>query len=141
MAILYHVPVGTIVLCNYARGGFVPPEMVKRRPAIVVTPKLAQRDDLCGVLPLSGTIPEHPVSYVVRLELPEPLPEPFDETVWWAKCDVINTVALTRLDLFRVGRDGGKREYLRPRLTPEQIREVRTGMLNGFGLGELAQHL
>lgn len=142
MAMNFHPPIGTIVYCRYSRGGFVPPEMIKNRPAIIISPKLSGRDDLCAVVPLSGTIPEYHAKYVVRLELPEPLPEPYAETIWWAKCDMLATVALTRLDLFRRGRDGdNKREYLKVRLTPAQIREVRVGILNGLGIAQLAPHL
>ena len=76
MAIQYALPPGTIVLCDYALGGFRPPEMVKKRPAIILSPRLPRRDGLCAVVPLSGSFDGHPVPYVVRVELTQQLPAP-----------------------------------------------------------------
>jgi uncharacterized protein YifN (PemK superfamily) len=47
MGIKYPVGIGTILLCDYSRGGFQPPEMVKKRPAVVISPRLPHRDGLC----------------------------------------------------------------------------------------------
>ena len=126
----------TILLCDYARGGFQPPEMVKRRPALVISPRLPHRDNLVAVVPMSGSPPRPEVPYVVRLELPEPLPEPFAETIWWVKADMIATVGFQRLDLFRLGRGPeGRRRYITPRLSPEAFAAVRVGVLQGLGIG------
>lgn len=86
MAIQFSVVPRTILLCDYSKGGFVPPEMVKRRPAIVLSPRLPHRDNLHAVVPMSGTPPEQDVPYVVQIELANALPEPFAETTWWVKC-------------------------------------------------------
>ena len=139
MAIQYAVPKGTVLLCDYAMGGFREPEMVKRRPAVVISPRLPHRDGLCAVVPLSGTEPQKPVPYCVRLELPAPLPHPFPQRVWWAKCDMIATVSFERLDLFRTARDPatGKRKYLHPRLSDESFRSLAGGILHGLGLAHL----
>jgi mRNA interferase MazF len=124
-----------ILLCDYGMGGFLPPEMVKRRPVIVVSPRLPRRDGLCAVVPLSGTKPDHPVPYVVQLELAEDLPHPFPQKVWWAKCDMIATVGFKRLDLFRTVRgDGGQRRYLHPKLDDEQFALVKAGIIAGLGI-------
>ncbi len=109
----YPVRPKTILLCDYDAGGFRPPEMVKRRPAVVITGSLPGRPNLHTVVPLSGT--ESPATrlYHCRIELPDPLPHPYDETVWWVKADMLATVSLDRLDLFRTDRDfQGKRRYL-----------------------------
>ena len=34
----YHPEIGTVVICDF--NGYIPPEMVKRRPAIVISPKI-----------------------------------------------------------------------------------------------------
>lgn len=142
MPIKYPPQPRTMLLCDYARGGFQPPEMVKRRPAIVLTPRLPHRDNLCAVVPMSGTPPEAAVPYVVRIELPEPLPEPFSETVWWVKADMVATVGFDRLDLFRTGRgDDGKRRYITPRVSEDAFRAVRVGVLHGLGMSDLANML
>lgn len=141
MPMKFHPAPGTIVLCDYNAGGFKPPEMVKLRPAVIVSPRLPRRDWLCAVVPLSGSVDEaRPLDYVVRLELPEALPDPFPQTVWWAKCDHVATVGFARLDLFRTGRDHtGKRRYLQPRLSPDNLARVRAGVLYGLGLGALTK--
>ncbi len=119
-------------------GGFRPPEMVKRRPAVVVSPRLAHRDGLCAVVPLSGTAPDRDLAYVVRLELEQPLPDPYPQKIWWAKCDMVATVGFARLDLFRTGRGtNGKRQYIHPKLAEDQFAAIREGILRGLGIGSL----
>lgn len=139
MAIKYAVAVGTILLCDYGRGGFQPPEMVKRRPAIVISPRLPHRDGLCTVVPISQDQGERTVDYVIRLELETPLPLPYAYRVVWAKCDMLATVGFERLDLFRTQRDreSGRRRYLHPRLSDLDLKRVRNGVLYALGMGHL----
>jgi mRNA interferase MazF len=135
MAIQFAVGPGTILLCDYSLGGFRPPEMVKRRPAIVLSPRLPFRDGLCSVVPLSRTPPPRLVDYVVQLTLSKPLPAPFEEAVCWAKCDMVATVSFERLDLFRTERDqSGKRKYIHPVLGAEGFERVRQGVMAALGL-------
>ena len=135
MGILYAVAPRTVLLCDYSAGGFRPPEMVKRRPAVVISPRLPHRDGLCAVVPLSGSEPEKPLDYVIRLDFADPLPDPFPQRVWWAKCDLVATVGFFRLDLFRTSRGPeGKRRYLHPKLNEDQFAAVRSGVLAGLGL-------
>ena len=77
MPLLYSVKPKTILLCDYGAGGFRPPEMVKRRPAVVITGDLAGRGKLHTVVPLSGTPSDVRNRYHCRIELGEPLPDPF----------------------------------------------------------------
>jgi uncharacterized protein YifN (PemK superfamily) len=135
MPILHAVAPGTILLCDYALGGFVPPEMVKRRPAIVLSPRLPHRDGLCAVVPLSTSPPDRSLAYVVELTLHPPLPAPFDSEVMWAKCDMIATVAFSRLDMFRLGRDqSGKRKYLARHLDALTFERIKLGVRAGLGI-------
>lgn len=109
--------------------------MVKKRPAAVISPRLPHRDGLCTVIPLSGDEPEHQVDYVTRVEFVEPLPYPFPQKVFWAKCDMIATVSFERLDLFHTSRDQyGKRKYLHPKMTDEDLARVRQCVLKAIGL-------
>lgn len=141
MAILYPVSAGTIVLCNYATG-FREPEMIKRRPAMVISPRLPHRNGLCCVVPLSMTPPDHAVDYQVKIIFDKPLPSPWDGTERWAKADMLATVSLERLDLFRTERDQyGKRKYLTIKANPEQLKLVQIAVLHGLGLGALTEHL
>lgn len=111
MSLKYPVSPKTILLCNYDMGGFKPPEMVKRRPAIVLSGRLPRRDNLLTVVPLSGS--ESKESYHCKIELDKSLPEPYAEAIWWVKADMVATVSFARLDLFRTKRDqNGNRKYL-----------------------------
>jgi uncharacterized protein YifN (PemK superfamily) len=142
MGIKYPVGIGTILLCDYARGGFRPPEMVKRRPAIVISPRLPHRDGLCTVVPISGDQPNHEVDYVVRLEFNPPLPDPFSCRVVWAKCDMLATVSFERLDFFRTARDQtGKRRYLHLKLRGADLERVKAGVLDALGFRNLTLRL
>ena len=141
MPIQFPVAPGTILLCDYS--GFRPPEMIKRRPVVVISPRLPHRDHLCAVVPLSTTAPGRNVPYVCRLELAIGLPPPFDgERLCWAKADMVATVGFGRLDLFRTGRDvTRRRQYLHPRLSAADLQRVRAAVLHGLGLGDLTAHL
>lgn len=135
MSINYPVPPGTIVLCDYDTG-FRPPEMVKRRPVVVVSPRLKGRDSLCTVVPLSTTPPPKAVPYVCRIELPQALSEKFSSTVLWVKADMLATVAYRRLDLFRSKRDekDHRRRYYTVRLTKQQMQDIRACILIALGI-------
>jgi len=126
MGIKYPVGVGTILLCNYDMGGFRAPEMVKRRPAIVISPRLPYRDGLCTVVPISSDDGVRETDYIVKLEFKPALPEPFSYEVAWAKCDMLATVSFERLDLFRTERDQtGKRKYLHPKISTVDLARIR----------------
>ena len=141
MPIQFPVAPGTILLCDYS-GGFRPPEMVKRRPSVVISPRLRHRDGLCSVVPLSTSEPTRDLPYVCRIELGQPLPAPFDAPICWVKADMIATVSFRRLELFRTVRDqAGRRQYLHPRLSDDDLRRVRAAILHGLGLAHLTDHL
>jgi uncharacterized protein YifN (PemK superfamily) len=136
MAILYAVGQGTALICNYNQ--FRPPEMVKRRPAIVVSPRLPHRDGLCAVVPLSQSQNARPALWDVRIEFEKELPLPFPGKVFWAKCDMLFTSGFNRLQLFQTGKDQyGRRKYLKPKLTEQQLLEVHKGILSSLGLHTL----
>jgi len=135
MPIQYAVGPGTVVLCDYSTG-FRPPEMVKRRPAVVISPRLPHRDRLCTVVPLSGSASSHDLAYQCRIALAEPLPPPFEQSVWWAKADMLATVSFERLDLFRTARDQetGRRRYLHPKLAADDFKRVQDSVMHALGL-------
>ena len=109
--------------------------MVKRRPAIVISPRLPYRDGLCSVVPLSTQAPTRELAYVVELQLAHPLPVPFDAETMWAKCDMLATVSLTRLDLFRSGRDvNGRRKYIQPKLPIQDFESIKAAIRAGLGI-------
>lgn len=141
MAIRFHVPLGTVVLCDFSTG-FRPPEMVKKRPVVVVSRQLAHRDDLCTVVPLGQSGPLKEVQYQCLIALDRELPYPFAYRSFWAKADMLATVSLGRLDLFRTERDQtGKRKYIQPKVGPDNLRNIRSCILHALALEGLTIHL
>lgn len=142
MSLAYYPSPGEIVLCNYGTG-FISPEMVKLRPVVIVSPRLRRRADLVAVVPLSTTPPNPAEAHHFGLELAVPLPVPFEEPQMWAKCDMVATVALSRLDRFRDGRvpGGGARRFRTGKVSAAQLVEIRKAILHGLGLGSLTIHL
>ena len=116
--------------------------MVKRRPAIIVSHRLAYRDRLCTVVPLGQSPPEREVAYQCRIEINPELPEPFAASAFWAKADMLATVSLDRLDLFHTARDStGRRRYIQPRLSADDLKRVRRCILRALGMDNLTEHL
>jgi uncharacterized protein YifN (PemK superfamily) len=141
MPLSYYPSPGEIVLCNYGTG-FISPEMVKLRPVVVVSPRLRRRAELVAVVPLSTTPPNPAEPHHCSITLAVPLPKPFEEPQMWAKCDMVATGALSRLDRFRDGRmPDGSRRFRTGGVSATQLVEIRKAILHGLGLGSLTIHL
>jgi mRNA interferase MazF len=139
MPIQFHPKQGSILICNF-EPGFKTPEMVKRRPVVVISPQISVRANLCTVVALSGEEPRVKMPYHHKLDLI--LPPPWDQGPNWLKGDMLYSVAFHRLELIRAGRDeDNKRIYTRAQLTPEEFREVRKCVLCSLGLSSLTKHL
>lgn len=135
MAIQYPPLPGHVLICDYG-AGFQPPEMVKRRPVLVVSPRLRHREGLVTVVPLSTTPPHRQTAYQCEITLPFAPPAPFSATGVWAKADMLATLSLARLDLFRSPRDeAGRRRYLTMRIADADLRRVRACLVHALGLG------
>lgn len=132
---------GQVLLCDYSTG-FKEPEMVKRRPAVVVSPRLRYRDRLCTVVPLSGTAPVKQQDYHCCIKMTPMLPTPWDSPAYWVKADLIATVSFQRLDLIR-GPKGfqGKRKYINHKLSMEDLMRIRRCILHALGFSSLTNHL
>lgn len=117
-------------MCDF-RGNIVP-EIIKKRPVIVITPRLPHRNGLCMVVPTSTTPPDHPQPFHVRLSRNYVPGEPEDTPVW-AKCDLITNVSMARLDRFKAGH----RKYVAPMVSHEDLRAVRKGVLAALGFPDL----
>ncbi len=141
MAITFHPSPGAILVCNY-QTGFVAPEMVKTRLCVVITPRLRRRTGLCTVVPLSTTAPVPPEDYHCEVHFPKSLPRPWEGTSKWVKCDMLATVSYDRLSPIGVGRDqNGKRKYIYPHVTADELKAIRKGVLCALMLRELTNHL
>lgn len=133
MAIQYAPKIGSILICDY-RKGFIVPEMVKRRPVVVVA---CTSYRLCIVVPLSTSSPTIEESYHRKIILERPLPSPFNRTnEVWAKCDMISTVSYDRLELFKGKKNNitGNRKYIIPKVLHGDLEKIRLSILHGLGL-------
>lgn len=113
-------------MCDFA--GYVVPEMVKVRPVVVVARNRKNRQ-LVTVVPLSTTAPDNMEDHHHELSA-NPLPGKENVTCW-AKCDMITTVSLTRLDRYKVGR----RQYVTPALPDADFDAIKKAILSALGLG------
>ncbi|MBX9683919.1 MAG: type II toxin-antitoxin system PemK/MazF family toxin [Hyphomicrobium sp.] len=141
MPIKEHPPTGTILMCNF-NSGFVEPEMVKRRPVVVLSPKIAARPGLCTVVALSTTEPRPALPYHCQIDILPELPAGFKSKGIWVKGDMINAVGLHRLDFIRTGSTAnGKRTYHYQPLSDANIKRIRGCVLAAIGLSTLTKHL
>lgn len=137
MAIHYEPRLGTLVRCDF-RGGFKPPEMVKRRLCVVVSRRSLKRGRLCTVIPLSTTPPDPVLPFHHALTHSELPPECEGREVW-AKCDMIFCASWDRLDLVSMGRDraSGRRTYWTRIIGHDDLRAIKRGILHTLGLDSL----
>ncbi len=106
MPLTFHPGAGAIVICDYSTG-FQPPEMVKVRPVVVISPR-RRVGQLVTVVPLSSVAPNPIEPWHYRL--PEGTYPPARGPIW-VKADMIATVALARLDRVKVKEARGSRTY------------------------------
>jgi uncharacterized protein YifN (PemK superfamily) len=106
--------------------------MVKKRPVVVIS---KSRQQLVTVVPLSTTEP-NPVEKWHHELREASLPVSLRRTKHWAKCDMVLTVALWRLDRVRAGKQPttGKRMYVSHVVCPEDLAAIRRSVLHGLGL-------
>ena len=134
MSILYHPQVGTILRVDLNEG-FRVPEMRKRRPAVVVSPPLKGRDQLCTIVPLSTTKPQPMQPYNCEVALDPPLPFPYEGPIMWVKADMVMCVAFHRLKLLHRGKDeNGERVYDVRVLPPEKMEEIKECIRYSLGM-------
>lgn len=140
MAINYHPEPGSILVCDFT--GFIKPEMVKRRPVVVVSPRLRRRGNLCTVVPLSTTDPNPVEAYHYRLHTNPPLPAPYDSPSHWVKADMVYTVSFERLFLMHSSKGpGGKRVYDQRVIDKADLIKIQAALLHGIGLTVLTDYL
>lgn len=112
-------------MCDFA--GYVLPEMVKVRPVVVIARNRRNRR-LVTVVPLSTTAPDTPDAHHPALSA-NPLPGR-EQIACWAKCDMVATVSLARLDRFKAER----RRYVAPSLPASDFQAIRLAVRSALGL-------
>jgi mRNA interferase MazF len=123
MAINFHPKAGMVLMCDFK--GCIEPEINKLRPVVVISPSNMTRPGLCTVVPLSTTAPDPVENYHYKL-----ISNPLGGPECWAKCDLVTTVAIVRLDRVKLGR--GK--YITANISMDQVREIRSKAALSFGL-------
>jgi uncharacterized protein YifN (PemK superfamily) len=110
---------GHVLLCDFSYG-FIAPEMLKKRPVIVISRKETHNRKLCTVVPLSTTAPAPPQSWHYPL-INDPCPIFSNGAQVWVKCDMIYTVSFQRLDKFHRKTRSGGREYYAPKIEHDEL--------------------
>lgn len=141
MPLTFHPHPGMVLICNFATG-FKAPEMIKTRPVIVVSPRPRFKKQLCIVVPLSTTAPVPVEAHHYCLD-PSSLPGVLAKRQTWAKCDMIATVSLDRLDRVKAGQDPstGKRLYVTASVTAVDLAAIQRAVLVALGLNRLTKYL
>jgi uncharacterized protein YifN (PemK superfamily) len=96
MPITFHPHPGTVLKCDFFTG-FQPPEMVKRRHVVVVSPRRRHHSGLCLVVPFSTVAPDPVEAFHHRI--PVGAYSFFHPRIdVWAKGDMLTCVGFRRLD-------------------------------------------
>lgn len=114
MTLLYQPKEGSVLICDFR--GYEVPEIIKIRPVIVIRRHRTNRL-LVTVVPLSTTPAQTVLAHHLQLESHLQGANP----VCWAKCDIVATVSLGRLDRIKSKDRHGKRTYKIDELSSEQF--------------------
>ncbi|MCL2717140.1 MAG: type II toxin-antitoxin system PemK/MazF family toxin [Alphaproteobacteria bacterium] len=126
MAIPFFPRAGQVLICDF--NDFRPPEMVKTRPVIVVSPRLPYRSEIVAIVPISRSPPKHNLPFCYRMSK-NYNPQEDDDVPCWAKADLVMNLGLYRMHGFNVGQ--GKWEY--PKVSDTDLEGVRHAILCGLG--------
>ena len=132
MALLFQPQVGSVLMCSF--DGFVAPEMIKRRPVVVIARNRAN-NKLVTVIPLSTTEPEVMADHHYRLPI-NPVPASRGKTCW-AKCDMISTVSIDRMDRLK----DDKHARVIPKVTDRDLEAIRICVVNALDLKKVMKQL
>lgn len=122
MTLPYFPKRGEVLVCDLDTG-FQPPEMVKKRPVVVVSTKQSHGRKLCTVVPFSTTetVPpsawHHPLPHVI-------IPGWKASGPIWAKCDLLVTVGFARLNKPYVKTRSHGRSYVEVVLAPQDMAAI-----------------
>ena len=114
-----------VLICDFR--GAIAPEISKARPVVVISPNHPRRPGLVTVVPLSATPPDPVRAFHYCLSRP---PLPGGPAAAWAKCDLVTSVSIARLDRARIGRG----EYLVGHIESEELRQIRLAAARSFGV-------
>jgi uncharacterized protein YifN (PemK superfamily) len=124
MAIEFAPKKGMILMCDFS--GYKLPEIIKRRPVVVVSPNYLRRGNLATVVPFSTTPPSKPMKH--HCCMPNHILKDGSEV--WAKCDMLATVGYARLD--RVKTD--KRRFETLYVSDEEFSSIMKAVAFSLGI-------
>lgn len=133
MALQFQPAVKTVLMCDFK--GMIAPEMVKVRPVVVIA-RNRHNSKLVTVVPISSTEPV-PIRQCHHELLNNPMPGN-EHIRSWAKCDMVITVSIDRLDRIKI-RTAQGRSYIAPQLSNDDFVLIQQAVLHGIGMGHLAQ--
>ncbi|TDF37798.1 type II toxin-antitoxin system PemK/MazF family toxin [Histophilus somni] len=116
MSLKYQPKEKSVLMCDFSK--FQSPEMTKVRPVVVIA-KHKRNKELVTVIPLSTTEPQPLEKYHYALPV-NPLPDKANIQCW-AKCDMIYTVSISRLDRYKIG----KRDYISPLVSDTDFQVIK----------------
>lgn len=125
MAITFHPKAGMVLMCDFR--GYILPEIIKTRPVAIISPNHLKRPGLVTVAPLSTTAPVPVCEYHYQLK-GNPIPGD-SATEVWAKCDLVATVSVDRLDRIQIARG----RYETGHVSMDQIRAMRLCAARSLG--------
>jgi len=103
--------------------------MVKIRPVVVLA-KNRENHRLVSVVPLSTTKPQRFATHHHELSV-NPLPDK-PHTVCWAKCDMVSTVSVSRLDRYKLGAN----HFVVPEISQADFEKIRVGVASALDLAD-----
>ena len=116
-----------MLICDFR--GYEVPEMIKVRPVVVVR-KHRTNKQLVSVIPLSTTEPQALMAHHPQLQSHLQGAQP----ICWAKCDMVATVSLARLDRIKVRDRQGRRTYVVSHLETEEFLAIKAAVRCALGL-------
>ena len=132
----FHPPKGQLLVCDFT--GLKQPEMVKRRPVVVISPRQRSGPKLAIVVPLSTSQPARimPHHHLLQLSPEQQMPRPFEGSAKWVKGDMLYTMSFDRLSRPCSGKDPhtGHRIYPSLVLTKAQMECVERCVLAAIGV-------
>lgn len=127
MPLLYQPKEGSVLICDFR--GYEVPEMIKVRPVVVIR-KHKTNSLLVTVVPLSTTAPDRIFDHHLELQSHLQGASP----VCWAKCDMVATVSLSRLDRIKSRDRHGKRVYVISHLETDEFYAIKVAVRSALGL-------
>lgn len=115
-------------MCDFS--GFMEPEMIKRRPVVVIA-RNRFNNKLVTIVPLSTTEPYALQAHHHELSV-NPLPDK-QELKCWAKADMVATISTERMDRIKVRNFAG-RQYITPTISSIDLQAIRVCVMHALQL-------